>query len=104
MPKITRSYLAGLIDGRGRFGFYGTGSTPVPFIEVKMTSIEIVTLLHRSFGGSLMECKKVSPNHKSRWHWHIQSRKALAATKMVYPFLLVKRKGAELILSHYGQL
>jgi len=103
VAKITRSYLAGLIDARGRFGFYSTGSTPVPFIEVKMTSIEIVALLHHSFGGSLMECK-TSPGHKRRWHWRVQSRKALVATKTIYPFLLMKRKGAELILSHYRQL
>lgn len=87
------AYLAGIVDGEGTVQYLskGVGRSPAFFMKVKMTDKPIVLLLHETFGGSLMFCKREKPHYKDQWRWSVSHKKAWATYAILEPFLRLKR-------------
>jgi len=102
------AYTAGIIDGEGyigisRGGFHSSGTPKYRMrVIVGTTSEELVRLLQYNFGGSVAK-RKTTGNRKQQWAWEIAALKAAKFLMKIYPYLLLKRKQAELCLSFQGE-
>jgi hypothetical protein len=86
------AYLAGIVDGEGSIGTLSKGpSKPrVFFIEVKMTSEEIIDLLHATIGGHKASRPSTTGRWKNQWRWRVTCRAARAAYVKLKPYLRLK--------------
>lgn len=98
MKETEISYLAGVIDSEGYIGIHNKGREIR--IAVCSTDRVLIEWIHRVTGEGTISC--YVPKSESRrvpsWHWLCFSRKASAIIEKVYPFLIVKKHQAEIIL------
>ena len=106
MAKEERlAYFAGITDGEGciyirkthhkdRKGF---GLCYQIAVSIEMTSKKIVEMFFNEFGGSMLTRLK-DVNYKRLYSWVVSSNKARDFLVMVLPYLVEKRKQAELAL------
>lgn len=66
--------------------------------RVSQTTIPVLKAFKDKYGGSIRERKMNNPNHKQLWDWEITTRAAGLFLEDVLPFLIVKRRRAELAL------
>ena len=98
---ISWEYLAGIIDADGSIGTTKTGTNKnvVGRVIVANTNHEFLTILKNEFGGNLSLRKE---GHKPGWKpygsltW--SNRQAEIILENIYPFLIIKKKQAELCL------
>ncbi len=110
MDAQVLAYLAGAMDSDGWFGLKKStysvrvrkDSTNPTYSEragLKQVTPQIPHLLKESFGGNLKlrepSCNK---NSKSLWTWQATDAQAATACELLLPFLLVKRRQAEVLL------
>src|SRR5215472_1920853 len=101
--EATVAYVAGLFDGEGSVCTYTyKGKEPgrkyAAWLEVCMCSEETVHWIKEHFGGSI-SVRKPKPHHswkREQWHWKIPGDAAVAVLKMIYPFLITKKRQAAL--------
>ncbi|MBK9272788.1 MAG: hypothetical protein IPM48_14480 [Saprospiraceae bacterium] len=116
MSKLTASYVAGIIDGEGYIGLLriSKGNKAkwqslrefkyMPCVKVVMTNKEIIDWLYKSFGGTFeTRTKNTSPNCRVSYGWQLRKLQAIEFLKIIYPYLMVKRKQAE-VLFRYPQI
>lgn len=100
-------YFAGLIDGEGHIGCQYYGDRKRPVIQLQMTDKEVVELFAKHFNMIFRELK--SPSHlkgyekgyKQIYHTRAECKKAHPIIKTLYPFLITKKKDAEIALEYY---
>lgn len=87
------AYVAGYIDGEGCIGYRGTAT-----VEVKNTFPDTLVELRRTFGGNIR--RRVAPNDRARttFVWTVCGDNARHCIACVKPFLIEKRRQAELLL------
>ncbi len=106
----TLAYIAGAMDSDGWFTIHKMNTRQTkrrgynrPFYSVriglKQTQPEIVTLLHECFGGSILNHPPGSPRGKPLLAWSIGDCMAEHAIVAMMPFLRVKKKQAQILLS-----
>jgi len=105
-------YLAGLLDGEGYFGFNYVGSYPnqhrltpyfAPRVTISLTNEKLLRFLKEYIGfGCLRKVKVYNKKHKDCWTLLFPSLMAYKVVKKIYPFLILKRRMAKLILMFYG--
>lgn len=103
MNETMRAYIAGIIDGEGSI-FFGNNSKDaisVVRLNVGMTNEAVPKLLHELFGGSLCTFQGTK---KLVYKWDVYGRKVVAPLEAAYPYLLVKKKRAELALMYASLL
>ena len=96
------AYLAGIIDGEGCIMVAaGTGRWHKQHqlrVTVSGTSLDLMLYLHKKFGARLTRVKRYSekwkPGFASMWY----SNNAKQIVEMVYPYLRVKKRQAEVAL------
>jgi len=105
MPyKITDlAYLAGLLDGEGcitiRRRFGGCNSYSGRFL-ISMTALDLLSSLRDQFGiGTITKASRKLDGHKQMYRWSVFSQQAASLLKEVLPYLHLKRKHAELVIS-----
>lgn len=102
------AYLAGAIDADGFVTVYRKrgpmrkdGHRPIYYVAkvgLSETSPVIPMLLHDTFGGWLGSHQPKNPRHK-KWHvWQATNDVAADALRALAPYLLLKRRQAELAL------
>lgn len=103
------AYLAGIIDGEGCIRIAKQTATKelgkAPYsatVNCGMTNPVAVELLHQTFGGSIRDnkatCKNASPCKPLRY-WYLSGTNSVAAAlRQLYPFLLVKKHQAAIVL------
>jgi len=100
------SYLAGVIDSggcisigkmKGKYNKTARIVNPryVLTLTVTNTSEALMNWLVERFNGRIKPRKKVNPKHKTTWNWVLDHGKALHALRMIKPYLVVKKKQAE---------
>jgi hypothetical protein len=107
-------YWAGFIDGKGTFKIIKRRpnrktreKTPkyIPYLAVANTNEAIIKLLKKEFGcGTIWHKKPFKPNHKPAFAWYVCDRKCVEIVEKLYPYLIVKKPQAELILKFYNDV
>jgi len=111
------AYLAGLIDGEGSImikkSTYRMRSPRwkdmihpeySPRVTMKNTNKEVIFLLKRVFGGSVRKDRKVYQGKNSfkskrvMWAYDVHDRQAYNLVRALYPYLIIKKPQAEVIL------
>lgn len=90
-------YLAGIIDGEGCLRFNNA-----PRLHIANTSPILIKWLITNFKGyTWTENKVYIPNSKQRYTWELSAQQLLSLLIKVEPYLLLKRRQANLIISYY---
>lgn len=109
MEEKLLAYLAGCLDCDGSFSIKrdtyamrvrGDSSVPIFQERVMFAQVreELPILFKQCFGGSYGISKSPSTNGKPVYHWEVRNRQAVTCVKSVLPYLIIKRRQAELIL------
>jgi hypothetical protein len=112
------AYMAGIIDGEGSICIfetygknkrYGTYSRTKAIVTVANTSEDLMRWINTNFGGAMWRVKRRRGEDGSgRWkvcyHWELGHTKASDLLLMLLPYLVVKKKQAELFLEHQGTM
>lgn len=99
------AYTAGLLDGEGSIGIIcmkpgKNNNYKLPYHQLHVGIVNthkgVLDWLKIKFGGSISRHDK---NAKSKtWHWTINTRKAAAFLKIIYPYLIIKQGQAKLAI------
>ena len=101
-PPTAGAYLAGIIDGEGsiqarhRIGPKG-GYDYV--VSVANTDEAMLRWLADNWGGTVSFRRRHVAHHKDQWLWRSYGSSAVAALEAALPFLITKRRQAELVLA-----
>lgn len=98
------AWAAGIIDGEGTITLVNNGNTyVVGRVLVTMTDQFTIRHLHSIFpeGSVRRENFTNSPNHKFRWTFQIDARKACRLLTMVERYLVTKKAQANVVLDYY---
>lgn len=98
LSDVEKSYIAGIIDGEGYIGIYRSKDRYLrPVVNVANTSEVLIDQLRRMTG---IGAKYKKTHHmKSCWSWSVRKFSEIRGLlEAVLPFLVVKRKKAELLL------
>lgn len=110
VSDTTKAYLAGLIDGEGYIGILKTKKgnkkvwksnfefTFTPVIKVAMIEKDLITWLYKTFGGTF-ETRKARKGARESYCWMARKAKVGEFLRMIYPYLMVKKDQADIILS-----
>jgi hypothetical protein len=103
--KITRRYLAGLLDGEGYFGILKKheGSSPDgyyyrPVIKMSLTHSEVIKEVCLKLGGHIHKHTFNNDVWKDAWQW--ESRTFVQVDKVlsyVHEYLIIKKQQADVL-------
>lgn len=99
-PQENLIRLAAFIDGEGMLSIIRYNRkwiTYSPIIRIMNTKLELMEWLVSTFGGSYYKQKIYKPNHKQGYVW--TAPQVYKLLNQIYPFLLLKRSQAAIILS-----
>ena len=105
------AYAAGIIDGEGcveirfnnsKFERHAKGTTSRISVSQAEPRYELLEWLQRKFGGSIFEHNRTDrePTHNKSRKWVTQANQAADFCKLILPYLLLKKRQAELIIEH----
>jgi len=106
LPVHIAAYAAGIIDGEGSFflGPAGRDRHVAMNLQVVNTNADVIRWLQRTFGGGMSQARARSPRCKIPFHWMLTSRGVRKILPAMLPYLIVKRRHAEIILAWYAAL
>lgn len=97
------AWAAGFFDGEGSIGIYATGKTGYQYrLSVQVSqkgNTDSLEKFKELFGGQI-SCQDKSQNY---WRWMVYSRQAGNMLEIILPYLVVKKKQAEVALSFQGR-
>ena len=104
-PEETLAYLAGVMDSDGNFGVVKKRVPRMlwPHYRINIRAAQVapspaIELLAKTFGGNVTIRRARRPNHRDLVGWGLHDGRAAAAIKALYPYLVVKKHEAELLL------
>jgi hypothetical protein len=95
LAETDYAYLAGLIDGEGHIGVYGTRS---PIVEIAMTDRGVIEWLKDTFGGSIYTPTVPKANARQYWKWNSSSTAMMTILRLTIPYMKTKRRHAEIFV------
>ena len=103
--ETEKAYVAGIIDGEGSFYLGAVKNISKPYSEkfysstlsVEMGCKSVPEWLHNNYGGGLYSRIRHGRNYEM-WIWKANGVLAEKITKEIYPYLVEKRKEAEIFL------
>lgn len=115
MKKEELAYSAGLFDGEGcvsieRMGGKQTKTWKRKYyrlvVDVVSTSFDLVKFLHKRFGGSIFEYNsaKRCSTWKKAYRWRLGPTEAENFLRKLLPYLIYKKKHAELALRYREEI
>lgn len=97
-------YLAGIIDGEGYIGINLQKQKKCNRYRIRLcvcnTNLELLTWLVDNFGGGIYEKRVYKSNHSKSFNWSVGDKSAEEILTVVYPYLIIKKKQAELALAY----
>lgn len=106
------AYLAGIIDGEGCISIskrFNKDRTAYKNFVIKLiitnTDLKLIEWLVKNFGFSSIRrmVSKKYPNSKVCYNCNIQSNYVIDLLKQVYPYLIIKKAKAELIIKKWPE-
>ena len=103
LPELKLAYIAGLLDAESSFLIYKLSNKPSYLLEVAYRKTDYNTLAYLSniFGGRVRPASSSLGNILGVWLWKLTSVKAYRLLKLIYPFLRIKRKAAEICMEFF---
>jgi hypothetical protein len=111
MDELKKAYWAGFIDGEGSIKIIRRKPSLVrreknytyrPCLSISNTDRGIIEQLKEDFNcGTIWRKKPYRENHKQAYGWYVWNRKCLAIMEILLPYLIIKRKQAELVVEFY---
>lgn len=98
IPKTVLAYLAGLFDGEGSISIGNRSPSFSLRIRITNTNLEVLEWVTELYGGNIRRKNRVRPHHKACWEWILRDRKAAQALTQFYPFMIVKKPQAQLVV------
>jgi len=106
--KIILAYTAGIIDGEGCLSIHKTHDKRGLDIRERYTNKLIVVstdkpmvdFLKENFGGGISFKKSKNINHLNQYAWQIGGKKAIEIVKLVYPYLIIKKRQADVFIEY----
>lgn len=103
---------ATIIDCEGSIGIYRQSAPSGGRKFVQVWGSVQVTMTHPAFpkylqeclGGRVSKCKESTRVGKPLWRWRIYAQEARTALSKLCPFLVVKRKQANLFIQYHKQV
>jgi hypothetical protein len=105
--KVTPEYLAGILDGEGHIGIqrhqFRHGNEVVRYqhalrVMVVNTSMQLLESLQESWGGWIRQHRVANTRWLPTYGWMVTSKSADKVLAAALPFLIVKRRQAELAI------
>ena len=110
ISKVNKAYLAGVVDSDGCItiirGYGSSKKNKWGFLRILVGSLweKFVLYLKESSGGLGTISRGVTPKGKGYFTWKLSSKQARDLLKEITPYLVLKRREAELVLSlNYNQ-
>ena len=97
------AYIAGIVDGEGCFNLTGgVGKRGYARISIGMGDIHCITLLYTKTGmGNVNTQKYLTKQIKTVYLWVLSNRLEIYTfIKAIYPYLITKRKQADVMLNY----
>lgn len=111
MPnEIELAYMAGIVDGEGSIGIVGSfakyrvasGEKKYQRYSVRVTvyntKVELLEWIKQRFGGSWTPVSRKNYAHAPYYAWYVGHTKAAELANLLMPYLVIKRKQAEIIV------
>jgi hypothetical protein len=109
MSEIDLARLAAFVDGEGSLllehylctkrGHKRWRTTPE--VSVSNTDIRLPEWCLRTVGiGAVCKAGTKGPNWKQAYYWACTGRVAIAVARAIYPYLIIKRQQAEVLMSY----
>jgi hypothetical protein len=100
-------YASGLVDGEGWIGIVKGRPgkrDKSPKYEARLcvvnTNCEVIAWLLKNFGGNFYVKKAYKSNHRNALVWQLSCNKLYDFLKKIHPYLIIKKKQAEIVLSY----
>ncbi len=101
------AWAAGIVDGEGsillQLTYYKDNPSYSPLIRVEMTHEETISRLRRIFGCGGSYSRQGKENWKATHTIQVNGRESIHVAKRLLPYLVTKRRQAELIIQFSEQ-
>jgi len=99
LTDIEKGYIAGFLDGEGEIS---VNSSYTCFVRFNNTNMEVLKWIQEKLGtGRIGETHRIrKPNHKQCYSLWIHGEETKILLQYFFPYLIIKKKQAELILSY----
>lgn len=106
IKKEMLAYMAGLIDGEGYIGIKkdlikGRAKNPAYYERMSIANLNkpMIDMFFNLFScGNIQLHKPSKISKRGYWSWEITNRKATVVIQQLYPYLMVKKPEADLVL------
>ncbi len=87
--EFIHAYAAGLMDGEGTITLTKSKKKARrrPHVSLSSTTIELVELFKKYYGGTIVSHKVYKAHHKPNWSWRVEYDRALDFLKLVLPYM-----------------
>jgi intein/homing endonuclease len=102
--KLKYAYLAGFVDADGSISIKSQSKKRpyLGYITVYNCNKEVIEMFFEEFGGGKSRYKKTGKNWNKNWRpcweWQLTAQKAARAIEKIYPYLVIKKRQATLVL------
>ena len=117
MSPTERAYVAGIIDGEGwvEFSYRNRlrkdrkGTPPyrtlIVRMEVPQVDGRLIDYLMETTAEGNRDIKRYPkhPTYKDQHRWRLSHHAVYRVLKQIYPYLIVKREKAQLVIKHYDK-
>ena len=102
------AYLAGIVDGEGTISVHKThgnrkNTNAVPYVSISNTNEALIKWIRSRVGGILRTRKPCKSHYKIAYDLRFYYNRALDLITLIYPYLIVKRNQAHLLLTKYKE-
>lgn len=105
--KLLYAYMAGIVDGEGSISIISVAKLKrhVPRLTISNTNRAMIDLFEQEFGGKVRKriwktstARSNAKNWKPCFEWTLTAQMAASAVRLLYPYLRIKRRQAQLML------
>lgn len=110
MSQVEAAWLAGLFDGEGSIVELKRKDRQLTKgwrITITNTNTDLLDRVEEVTGVTarvLMKRRTLNPKHSQAFYWQCYSTTAAGVLLQMYPFLIVKRQRAAMVLQQYGMM
>lgn len=105
MDLTVKAYIAGMLDGEGTVTLsrHHKNETHAPEVTITNCDLGVLKWIKEKVGMGYVIKKKFKrdPKHSDAYAWTIRNDAAINLLKDLYPYLIIKRERAELIIEGY---
>src|SRR5215469_32062 len=94
-----KAYWGGVLEGERCISLGKRQVYVTPTLQVTNTYLPLLEWCQARFSGGIYERMEYRIHRKHSWLWSVAGQKALSAIRAAYPYLLVKRRQAEIVLA-----